>query len=632
MVIGRYDPIIAEASRRYGVPESHIRAVMGVESGGRQDAVSSAGAGGLMQIMPATYDELRGKHGLGPDRFDPVNNIMGGTAYMRQMYDQFGNWGDAFAAYNAGPGRVSQVKAGERGLPAETRAYMPKVQAAIGQQGAGVVGYRTSYSGPGATYEAGPEFAAMLDNIRTNGPPMTRRAPGTYADAAGMFPEREQELRGLLADESKNYQDGLGLLGNAGQTPSQPPRTDPAAMPGTTQTDRLGIGSRMNDILQQLLQPQQRGPALSPLQYQLAGAGNAVGQLAGVTNRKVGIGELLGALGGGLTKGAAAGEQAQREDLQGQLGNLASAAKIQDYQRDEASRLRLAQGVAALAQQLRASGREREAMMLEANPSLINEFAKEQFKAPEQYTLTPGARRVDASGKVIAENPALPQQPQRPQTVTTREGVFILNPDGTTGTRIGSAVSATPNQSVFEKEAILESDRRVEGGTSTVAAIDRALELNDQAYSGVTAGARAWLDRNVVPGEHGGTATTEFNNVVMGQALSSLKDIFGGNPTEGERKILMDLQASVDKSPAERKVILEGAKRAAEARIARERSRSEQLRQGTYFGQNGGTGGAAGGGDDQATSGGDSAPPARAVNPTTGETLEWNGSAWVPVS
>jgi len=91
MAIGAYDPIIAEASRRFGVPEDRIRAVMKVESNAQPWARSPKGASGLMQVMPDTYTELAKRHGFGPDRFNPTNNIMAGTAYLGEMYDQFGN-------------------------------------------------------------------------------------------------------------------------------------------------------------------------------------------------------------------------------------------------------------------------------------------------------------------------------------------------------------------------------------------------------------------------------------------------------------------------------------------------------------------------------------------------------------
>jgi hypothetical protein len=122
------DGHIAEASRRFDVPQEWIRAVMHVESGGRthlngRPITSSAGAMGLMQVMPATYVYLRDRYGLGHDPHNPRDNIFAGTAYMREMYDQFGSPG-FLAAYNAGPGRYSQYLRNGRPLPRETQRYM----------------------------------------------------------------------------------------------------------------------------------------------------------------------------------------------------------------------------------------------------------------------------------------------------------------------------------------------------------------------------------------------------------------------------------------------------------------------------------------------------------------------------
>lgn len=122
---GPSDPIaahIAEASRRFGIPAAWIRAVMRAESGGDARAVSPKGAIGLMQIMPGTWAELRDRHGLGRDPFDPRDNILAGAAYLRELHDRYGSPG-FLAAYNAGPGRYEEHLAG-RPLPAETRAYV----------------------------------------------------------------------------------------------------------------------------------------------------------------------------------------------------------------------------------------------------------------------------------------------------------------------------------------------------------------------------------------------------------------------------------------------------------------------------------------------------------------------------
>lgn len=121
---------ISEASLRFGVPEAWIRAVMHVESAGDIRAISSAGAMGLMQIMPATWRELRARYGLGSDPYDPRENILAGTAYLREMFDRYGSPG-FLAAYNAGPGRYEQHLAG-RPLPAETRAYLAVLAPFVG--------------------------------------------------------------------------------------------------------------------------------------------------------------------------------------------------------------------------------------------------------------------------------------------------------------------------------------------------------------------------------------------------------------------------------------------------------------------------------------------------------------------
>ena len=81
---------------------------------------------GLMQVMPATYDELRQQYNLGDDPYDPANNIMAGAAYMREMYDIYGSPG-FLAAYNAGPNRLDDYLSNNRPLPDETRRYVAMI-------------------------------------------------------------------------------------------------------------------------------------------------------------------------------------------------------------------------------------------------------------------------------------------------------------------------------------------------------------------------------------------------------------------------------------------------------------------------------------------------------------------------
>jgi soluble lytic murein transglycosylase-like protein len=104
---------IAAASRRFGIPESWIRAVMRVESSSQVKAVSPKGAIGLMQIMPDTWAGLRLRYRLGRNPYDPHDNILAGAAYLREMHDRYGAAG-FLAAYNAGPGRYAEYIAAAR--------------------------------------------------------------------------------------------------------------------------------------------------------------------------------------------------------------------------------------------------------------------------------------------------------------------------------------------------------------------------------------------------------------------------------------------------------------------------------------------------------------------------------------
>ncbi|WP_079587694.1 lytic transglycosylase domain-containing protein [Bradyrhizobium lablabi] len=116
--------VIDGASHRFGIPARWIRAVIDVESARDVRAGSPKGAMGLMQIMPETWAELRLRYDLGSDPYDPDDNILAGTAYLRELYDRYGSPG-FLAAYNAGPARYEEHLAG-RPLPSATRVYLQK--------------------------------------------------------------------------------------------------------------------------------------------------------------------------------------------------------------------------------------------------------------------------------------------------------------------------------------------------------------------------------------------------------------------------------------------------------------------------------------------------------------------------
>jgi len=119
-VYHRLDPVISEAAQAYNVQPGLVKAVIAAESNFDHRAVSRRGAMGLMQLMPSTAREL----GV-VEPFEPVPNILGGTRYLRQMLDRYGDVSRALAAYNAGPTAVDQF----RGIPPfrETRDYVARV-------------------------------------------------------------------------------------------------------------------------------------------------------------------------------------------------------------------------------------------------------------------------------------------------------------------------------------------------------------------------------------------------------------------------------------------------------------------------------------------------------------------------
>jgi len=132
-----------------------------------------------------------------------------------------------------------------------------------------------------------------------------------------------------------------------------------------------------------------------------------------------------------------------------------------------------------------------------------------------------------------------------------------------------------------DKKAILEADEMVQTSETALPLLDRALELNDKAYDGPTAGARGWLTGNL--GYEGGAATMEFDNLIQQQALATLKATFGAAPTEGERKILLEIAGSSSQPAAVRKGILERAKQAVTRRQQFYRDRAGEMRGGSFY-------------------------------------------------
>ncbi len=158
MTAGSYDPIYTAAGQSWGVDPALLKSVAQVESSGNVNTPdSSAGAQGLMQVMPATGQQM----GM-TDPHDPVQNIYAGAKYLSQMLDRYKSPDLAVAAYNAGPGRVDDYLSGKAALPTETLNYVPKVAANYKQFAAADTGVRSDAAPAAAQSPAADPFAQAM--------------------------------------------------------------------------------------------------------------------------------------------------------------------------------------------------------------------------------------------------------------------------------------------------------------------------------------------------------------------------------------------------------------------------------------------------------------------------------------
>jgi hypothetical protein len=131
-LMSRWEPLIAQASQRFGLPQVWLQEVMRMESGGRTMSgenapiISRAGAMGLMQLMPATYADMRAQYSLGANPFDPHDNIFAAAAYLKWLHGKYG-YPAMFAAYNDGPGNLEAHMNDGQPLPEETRNYLTRI-------------------------------------------------------------------------------------------------------------------------------------------------------------------------------------------------------------------------------------------------------------------------------------------------------------------------------------------------------------------------------------------------------------------------------------------------------------------------------------------------------------------------
>lgn len=160
-----------------------------------------------------------------------------------------------------------------------------------------------------------------------------------------------------------------------------------------------------------------------------------------------------------------------------------------------------------------------------------------------------------------------------------------------------------------DKKAILEAEEKLQSSKATILNLQQAKALSPKAMQGPGAGTRGYLSSFLGSSSDlgkAGIATQDLENLTTTNALQSLKAVFGGNPTEGERAILLDIQGSVGKPDAVRQKIYDRAIEAANRRIAFEQQRVDELRGGSFYKPQGGL---------SKTTGDQAAAPASASEP-----------------
>jgi hypothetical protein len=140
------------------------------------------------------------------------------------------------------------------------------------------------------------------------------------------------------------------------------------------------------------------------------------------------------------------------------------------------------------------------------------------------------------------------------------------------------------NLSATEQRELFEAEDQVNAGKTVILNLSKAKELNSKAYSGFGAGARRTMARNIpgVGGSEGVTATTELENLVLTNGLDQLKATFGGNPTEGERAILLQIQGSLSMGVEERDKLWDRAMQMAARRVRIGQDKMKKLQSGAY--------------------------------------------------
>lgn len=216
------------------------------------------------------------------------------------------------------------------------------------------------------------------------------------------------------------------------------------------------------------------------------------------------------------------------------------------------------------------------------NLEAIKQRAVEQRLSQQQLR-----EQIDAANERNARLVAsLRQEPAPTVTEVIKDGKAV-KVDARTGRVIGEspAMGKGKAMSPTAQKELIQTDEEIQGGQAALTALNQAMKINDSAMGFKGAGAISslgtLLPESIRPAAV--DATENLDNILTSGALPQLKSIFGGMPTEGERKVLLEIQGSSNKSPAVRKQIFERAIEAANKRIEFSQKKAKALREGSYF-------------------------------------------------
>jgi hypothetical protein len=223
------------------------------------------------------------------------------------------------------------------------------------------------------------------------------------------------------------------------------------------------------------------------------------------------------------------------------------------------------------------------------------EIAKEREDAARAYGLdptTPQGRAYTLTGKMPEGDTSIAQAVEQRKQAATNLGLDPSHPGYNSFILTGKMPREDAQPlTATDKKAILDAEEKLQSSKATITNLQQAKKLSPQAMQGPGASTRGYMSSFLGGSSDlgkAGIATQDLENLTTANALQSLKSVFGGNPTEGERAILLDIQGSVGKPDVVRQKIYDRAIEAANRRMAFEQQHIDELRGGTFYKPQGG--------------------------------------------